>query len=350
MNSKRLALFLTLAGWILPAAAAAQNEVLYHVAKDTPEFSIPLTSDLQGKEFVIMTESTSKSSETVSVTLGGVAGANGRVFAISVPAATAMSSLGGTAGWELIKLGYPNGPVDKTNVLVGESTDPPSAGNGCPAWMDQNTIDMFLAIYQGLPQYGPGFTVGQMCALFGGGGSSGPPDPLGDLTPASGVILRDSCSSANKSVVQFRISLAGQPASIFSTNKSLRVSLKMAPKKVVNAGTLKHAEGRDGPSAWIYLAPAIKVTFDQRYGAPGSDTLIVRKYKNGKVSKEKKFKTRPLFGSVTYDISPVQSMLKGGKLTMITQNGSDVYSRCLNPAKKKRWFWGKYKKLHGING
>ena len=242
-------------------------------------------------------------------------------------------------------LGYPGGEVNKSNIIVGESTTPSGSG-GC-AGMSQSVIDAFLAIYRGV--YGPGLTEAQMCALIGGGGGgqSGPPDPLGDLTPASGVVLRDSCSSDYKSVVQFRISLAGQPPTIFTTGKSLRVSLNMGPKKVKKAGTLKRAEGRDGHNAWIYLAPAIKYSYDQSYGAPGSDTLIVRKYKNGVVVKEKKFKTRPLFGSVVYDISPVQSMLKGGKLTMITQNGSDVYSRCM-PAKAVRWFYGNYQKLHGI--
>ncbi|MBN8548976.1 MAG: hypothetical protein J0M12_06650 [Deltaproteobacteria bacterium] len=342
-------LLLTLLAALLPAYVVAQD-IVYVVAPNTPEFTIPLTPEYQGKDIVLLTESASKSSQTVSVTLGGVAGANGRVTTTSIPALASATALNLKSGWTQVLLGYPNGNVDKTNILVGESTTPSSGGNGgCPSWMDQNIINMFLEIYRALPQYGPGFTQAQLCALFGGsGGSTEPPDPLGDLTPASGVILRDSCSSDFKSVVQFRISLAGQPATVFNSNKSLRVSLKLAAKKVSNSGTLKQAEGRDGPSAWIYLAPAIRYGYDQSYGAPGSDTLIVRKYKNGVVTKEKKFKTRPLYGSVVYDISPIQSMLKGGQLTMITQNGADVYSRCLKPASKKRWFFGKYKKLHGI--
>lgn len=349
MNSHYLIRSLLAFGVLLPIAASAQNEIVYQVAPNAPEFSIPLTPNLQGKEFVILTESTSKSSETVSVTLGGVAGANGRVSSMSIPAEYAISNLNLSAGWEPVMLGYPSGKVDKTNILVGESTTPPNGNGGCPSWLTPEVLQSFLDIYHQVPQYA-NYTEADLCVLFGGsGGSTEPPDPLGDLTPASGPVFRDSCSSANKTVVQFRISLAGQPASIFNSNKSLRVSLKMAAKKVSNSGTMKQAEGRDGSSAWIYLAPAIRFSYDQKYGAPGSDTLFVRKYKNGVLASEKKFLTRPLFGSVVYDISPVQKVLKGGKLTMITVNGSDVYSRCLNPAVKKRWFFGKYKKLHGIH-
>jgi hypothetical protein len=327
----------------LSTTASAQNYRILSTAADGQEIYIPLSSEDMGRDIVILAESTTPSAQTVTVTLGGPAGTNGQVLSALPLTSTNIFGLDLNAGWNVVQLGYPNGPVNRNNIIVGESTTG-GGGTECPSWISPVMLQTLHQVY-------PGLTDAQICAMMSQNPSGGTPEPTpgpGELTPARGFVLQDACSSVTKTAVQFRISLAGQPLSVFTSGQAVRASIKIEKTKVLNSGTMKRAEGRDGPSAWIYLAPAIKYTFDQRYGAPGSDNLIVQKYRNGVAIKTKKFKTRPLFGTVMYDISPVQSMLSGsGKLTFTTVNGAQAYSRCV-PAKKQRWFFGKYKKLHGI--
>lgn len=341
-------------GLLCSSTAMAQNVRMITLAPDGQEISIPLSAQDQGRDIVLVAETTNLSAQRVSVTLGGPPGIGGRVLSQMVGKGVTAQALPLDTGWTPINLRYP-GAAFRSGILVGESTTSGGGGGGCPPWMSPQIIASFLAIYRALPEYGPNFTEAQLCALIGSdptgsggqGGTSGDPS---ELTPASGAILRDACSSDYKLAVQFRISLAGQPSSTFNGSQSIRASLKLAKSKVVNSGTMKAAQGRDGAGAWIYLAPAIKVVLNEQYGAPGSDKLTVQRYRNGKPNMTKVFKTRPLWGSVIYDISPVQSVLKGsGKLTFTTQNEDEVYSRCV-PAKKQRWFFGDYKKRHGIHG
>lgn len=336
--------------------ATAQSVRQISVAPDGAAMALPLTAEDMGRDIVLLAETTEKSAQKITITLGGPPGVSGRVSTQLVPADTVIESLDLASGWTPISVRYPGGDL-KPYILVGESTTGSSGTSGCPSWMTQEVIQGFVQLYRTLPQYGPGITEAQVCALLSGGLNFGSNQNNGEeetstgLTPASGVALRDACSAKYKLVVQYRINTAGQPASSFNGTQSLQASLKVKKTKVINAGTLKAAEGRDGHGSYIYLAPAIRYTWNQNYGAPGSDKLLVQKYrKDGSVQWTKTFKTRPLFGKVVYDISNVTSVLKGkGKLTFTTQNGSDAYSRCV-PAVKKRWFFGKYQKLHGISG
>lgn len=323
--------------------AHAQNARVIHVVPDGQEVSITLTPEDNGRDIILLAESTKKTAQTVTVTLGGVPGIIGQVYSTALPANTAMAQTDPYTGWSRVDIRYPQSDF-RPQIQVGESTTSSgTSGSGsCFAELNPISLQLLLLLY-------PGKSEAEICAILYGGGEQPPPEEqTGDLTPARGAILRDACSSAYKMGAQFRIITAGQPAETFDGTKVIRASLKLNPAKILDSARLKAAEGRERGD-WLYLSPSINPVYQDKYNVPGSDRLIIQRYSaKGVLKSSKSEPTRPLFGSVIYSLSRVGKHLRGGKLTFTSKNGERVHSRCINPATRKSRCWGKYSKLHGI--
>jgi hypothetical protein len=192
--------------------------------------------------------------------------------------------------------------------------------------------------------YGPGFTKQQLCLLLtsqlAGFNVTSLDDylaPDGATPLARGVVMRDACSKAYKYIVQFRINPTGLPWYEYTGLQNITATLNVAPAKPISAGfkfgewRLKESEGRDN-GAWIFLTAALGLAMDEKYGAPGTDTLYLQYWKNGEVQKKKEYKgkTRILYGSKLLMINkdPTRKHLNGKKKTFTFVNGDSAYSFC----------------------
>ncbi len=339
-----VALALGLRTFISVSPVQAQTTQRVDVAGDGTAFSVALNSSELGKEYALLTELKAKSAATATITLKGPAGIVGKVFVKVVPASTDINTLDlNPLYWTPIPVRYVNGDF-KAEIITGED---PYLGEGqalnCPPYLSASEINYMLEQLRLV--YGPNFSRIQLCQLLtaqlGGFNSSvvfnDEGGPEGDALTARGVIQRDACSSAYKYIVQYRINPTGLPWYQYTGLNNITASLKVAPATPVSGGVkpgawrLKDSEGRNKGSK-ILITPALGATYDQKFGAPGTDKLFIQYWKNGVVppKKEHKGKTRILFGSKLFMINkdPVGKHLNGKKKTITLVNGERAFSFC----------------------
>lgn len=323
--------------------AAAQTTQRVDVAGDGSAFSVALNSSELGKEYALLTEVKTLSAATASISLNGPSGVVGKIFVKAIPANQSIDTLDlNPLYWTPVPVRYINGDF-RAQIITGED---PYLGEGqalkCPSYLGAEEINLMLNQLRAV--YGQTFTKQQLCLLLtaqlAGFNVTSLDDylaPDGETPLARGVVMRDACSKAYKYIVQFRINPTGLPWYEYTGLQNITATFSVVPAKPISAGLkagawrLKRSEGRDN-GAWILLTSALGLAMDEKYGAPGTDTLYLQYWKNGQVQKKKEYKgkTRILYGSKLLMINkdPTRKQLNGKKKTFTFVNGDSAYSFC----------------------
>ncbi|NDC36579.1 MAG: hypothetical protein EBZ48_00840 [Proteobacteria bacterium] len=350
--SKRLTTFLPLILFLQCASSAYAQS--YRVLKVTPNgqaFEIPLTAADRGRDILVLAESTRASAMAVRVGLGGVQGVTATVSSVVVGSSVSAESLNPDTAFSPVALRDSDGkPITRIGVAGS------NAGGSETCLSKHNTSEelSFIASLRQIPYYS-GKSDEQICrSVFADSGGSDP-DTGAQFLKGSGIIFRSACSLNQKIVALVRISTADIESSAFDGTRSIHMTVALrAEDNKAKFLRFKIAAGYEKGASY-YLSPALNLMYVNRYGMPESDLLFMQRHdREGTLQSSVTGKTRPLFGSVQYNISrDVSAYLKKTKnstvtFTTVSYTKGQVYSACIKPGSINRCTKA-YAKRHGIS-
>jgi hypothetical protein len=347
-------------------AQAQSYRVLNNSGNGEP-FTVSLAPSDQGKDIIVISETSKASAQALTAKIAGLAGLSARLYGRVVDSQTSIDTFDINPYLTPLEIRDSKGSLITSIEIPPASPGDDGSGDGDTGAPDSRPCLVRHAgpeLESDLNIYRIAFPWVQsdedLCNIIyprdsdgvSGGGSN--PDPL--MASGTAFVFRSACTANQKVVAITRISTAGLLPTDFDGTKSFTLSVSLKSEdRAADFWRLKIAEGFE-KGATYFLSPTLNEvrSATRKYGVSGTDIVFIQEYnRSGDVLSTAMRKTRQLDGSVDYNISKKVGVFmrkKRGRTTTFTTVSyklGKAYSQCIPPGSMNRCT-AAYSRRHGI--